>query len=79
MYILQTLWDAICAVLGWFWQIAVVFGPYLGLSEAVLKFVLASMIIAVLATAPFSVSRRDRKSARNIASVVVDLFSYFRR
>lgn len=79
MYILQTLWDAICAVLGWFWQIAVAFGPHLGISEAISKFVLASMIIAVLATNPFSVSRRDRKSARNIASVVVDLFSYIRK
>ena len=79
MYILQMLWDTICAVLGWFWQIAVAFGPYLGFSEAISKFVLASMIIAVLATTPFPVNKRDRQSARNIASVVVDLFSYVRR
>ena len=49
MYILQTLWDALWNVLGWFWQIAVAFGSYLGLGEAIAKFVLASLIIAMLA------------------------------
>ena len=75
MYILQTLWDALWNVLGWFWQIAVAFGSYLGLGEAIAKFVLASLIIAMLAATPFSVSRRDRKSARSAASAVVDILS----
>lgn len=75
MYILQTLWDALWNVLGWFGQIAVAFGSYLGLGEVIAKFVLASLIIALLAATPFSVSRKDRKSARNAASAVVDILS----
>ena len=79
MYILQTLWDAIWAVLGWFWQIAVAFGSYLGFGETIAKFVLASLIIAMLAVTPFSVSRKDRKTARNAASAVVDILSNIRK
>lgn len=75
MYIIQTLWDAFWHVLGWFWQIAVSFGSFLGIGEGIAKFVIAMIIIVFLASDPFPVSRRDKRSARKTASAIVDILS----
>ena len=75
MHIIQTLWDAFWHVLGWFWQIAVSFGSYLGIGEGIAKFVIAMIIIVILASDPFPVSRRDKRSARKTASSIVDILS----
>ena len=75
MYFIQTLWDAFWHVLGWFWQIAVSFGSYLGIGEVIAKFVLAMIIIAFLATDPFPVSRSDKRTAQKTANAIVDILS----
>ena len=75
MYIIQTLWDAFWHVLGWFCQIAVSFGTYLGIGEGIAKFVIAMIVIVFLASDPFPVSRRDKKSARKTARAIVDILS----
>ena len=75
MYFIQTLWDAFWHVLGWFWKIAVSFGSYIGIGEVIVKFVIAMIIIAFLESDPFPFSRRDKRTARKAASVIVNILS----
>ena len=75
MYFIQTLWEAFWHVLGWFCEIALSFGSYLGIGEGIAKFVIAMIIIAFLASDSFPISRRDKRTARKAASAIVDILS----
>ena len=79
MYLLQVLWDTIWTILGWFWQIIVAFGSYLGIGEWFAKSVLAFIIIAILVCSPFAVSKRDKQMAKKTASIIVDTVNRFRK
>ena len=79
MHILLTLWDAVLFWLDCLWKIAVAFGSHLGLGDVIAKFILVSLIIAILKTDSFSVSLNDRKTVQNSVSVFVDIISNIRK
>ena len=79
MHFIQVFWETFWTVLGWFWKIIMAFGDYLGVWEGLAKYVIAFIVLGVLACTPFSVSNSDKRTARNIANIVVNVFSYIRK
>ena len=79
MYALQTLWEAFWAVLGWFGQIIMAFWPYLGIDEWIAKNALTVIVVLTLSAGSFFVSKRDKRTARSIASIIVDTGSFLRK
>lgn len=79
MHILLTLCDAVLFCLDCLWKIVVAFGSHLGLGDIIAKFILVFLIITILKTDPFPVSRNDRKTVQNGVSVFVDIISNMRK
>ena len=76
MYALQVLWETFWTVLGWFWQIITAFWPYLGIYEWIAKNALTVIIILTLSAGSIYVSKREKRTARNLASIIVDAVSF---
>jgi len=79
MHVLQTIWEAFYAILGWIAQIVLAFGSYLGIGEWFAKCALMLIIIAILTTGPFGVSKKDKLTIKRITDVLVDTVTYLRR
>ena len=79
MYALQVLWETFWTVLGWFWQIITAFWPYLGIDEWIAKNALTVIIILTLSAGSIYVSKREKRTARNLASIIVDTVSFLKK
>lgn len=79
MYLLKTIAEAFCALLGWLWQILTAFWPHLGIDEWIAKNVLTIIILLTLAGGSVFLSKRDKRNARSIANIIVDAVSFLRK
>lgn len=79
MYFLQELLQVVWVVLGWFWQIVVAFGSYLGVGEAITKYAIYAGIIVLLLFDPFGVSIREKRTVKRVASAIVDVTNHLRK
>ena len=79
MYALQVLGETFWAVRGWLWQIITSFWPYLGIDEWIAKNALTIIILLTLSGGSIVLSKRDKKSAKSIAGIIVDTVSFLKK
>lgn len=79
MHFLQVLLQAFWTVQGWLWQIFVAFGSYWGVDKAITKYAVYAGIIVLLMVGPFGVSKRDKRTAKRVASTIVDVTNHLRK